>query len=83
MFSNWMWVYQQLLYLEENDKTMDEDVAEQMEWLQIDPHILAGNVGKVSLAMDSGKRDFPQYKALMIAELEICYKCIALHDSEA
>ena len=42
-------MYQQLLFLEENDRAMDEDVEEQMDWLQIDPYILEGNVGKVSL----------------------------------
>lgn len=47
MFNNWIWVFQQLLYLEENNEYLDSEIEEQMQWLQIDSEILAGNVDKV------------------------------------
>ena len=47
MFNNWLWVYQQLLYLEENDLALDIEVEEQLDWLQIHPEIVEGNVEKV------------------------------------
>ena len=48
MFNNWLWVYQQLVFYEENNLGLDPDVEEQMEWLQIDVYILSGRVDKVS-----------------------------------
>ena len=51
MFNNWLWVYQQLMYLEENKLAIDSEVVEQMQWLQIDREILVGRVDKVSLLL--------------------------------
>ena len=47
MFNNWLWVYQQLVFYEENNLGLDPDVEEQMEWLQISRYILAGRVEPV------------------------------------
>ena len=49
MFNNWLWVYQQLVYYEENNLGLDPDVEEQMDWLQIDRYTLSGRVDKVEI----------------------------------
>ncbi len=48
MFNNWLWVYQTLVYYEENKLGLDPDVEEQLEWLQIDSLTISGSVGMVS-----------------------------------
>lgn len=49
MFNNWIWVYQTLVYMEENKLAADEEFLEAMEWLQIEADIVEGKVGKVGL----------------------------------